>query len=138
VAELLKISEGTAVGLHAMTIAAGNGAAITAAALAEELQASKDHLSKVLKALTDAGVLHSKRGPSGGYTLARPARETSLLEIYEALEGPLRRDGCLFSKPVCNGGDCILGNVVGTLRRELFEYLSSTTLDEAAASRRRT
>ncbi|UCF09840.1 MAG: Rrf2 family transcriptional regulator [Candidatus Bipolaricaulota bacterium] len=137
-AELLKMSEGTALGLHAMAVAAGNEAAISAAVLAEELEASKDHLSKVLKNLTDAGFLHSKRGPSGGYALARPAEEITLLDLYEALEGPLRRDGCLFSDPVCRGGDCILGGTVAKVRKELLEYLSSTPLDEVATSRRRT
>ena len=34
-------------------------------------------------------VLRSKRGPHGGYTLARPAKEISLLEIWEAIDGPL-------------------------------------------------
>jgi Rrf2 family protein len=47
-------------------------------------------LVKVLKPLVSAQVLLSLRGPNGGYRLARPARSITLLEIVEAVEGPIR------------------------------------------------
>jgi Rrf2 family protein len=47
-------------------------------------------LLKVLKPLVSAQVLFSVKGPHGGYRLARPATEISLLEILEAVDGPLR------------------------------------------------
>jgi Rrf2 family protein len=48
------------------------------------------YLLKVLKPLTTAGLLHSLKGPNGGYRLARPAKSITLLEIVEAVDGPLR------------------------------------------------
>jgi Rrf2 family protein len=49
-------------------------------------------LLKVLKPLVDSGVLRSLRGPDGGYRLARPAKDITLLEIVEAVDGPVRGD----------------------------------------------
>ena len=47
-------------------------------------------LLKVLKPLVSARVLTSVKGPNGGYRLARPAAEISMLEIIEAVDGPIR------------------------------------------------
>ena len=47
-------------------------------------------LLKVLKPLVSARVLHSIKGPNGGYRLARPASDITMLEIVEAVDGPIR------------------------------------------------
>jgi Rrf2 family protein len=47
-------------------------------------------LVKVLKPLVAAQVLLSLRGPNGGYRLARPPKSITLLEIIEAVDGPIR------------------------------------------------
>ena len=47
-------------------------------------------LLKVLKPLVSARVLLSIKGPNGGYRLARPASDISMLEILEAVDGPIR------------------------------------------------
>jgi Rrf2 family protein len=48
------------------------------------------YLLKVLKPLTTAGLLHSLKGPNGGYRLARPSKSITLLEVVEAVDGPVR------------------------------------------------
>ena len=47
-------------------------------------------LLKVLKPLVSAQVLFSVKGPNGGYRLARPASDITILEILEAVDGPIR------------------------------------------------
>lgn len=47
-------------------------------------------LLKVLKPLVSARVLHSIKGPNGGYRLAKMPRDISLLEVLEAVDGPIR------------------------------------------------
>jgi len=136
-ANLMKMSEATTLGLHAMVLATQAEGAISSPAIAEELHASEAHLAKVLHTLTRAGLLESKRGPNGGYILAKPGSKTTLLDVYEALEGPVRRDGCLFAKPVCNQVECILGGLVERVRKEVLEHLAATTLEDAANGRRR-
>lgn len=46
----------------------------------------------VLKPLVTAGLLLSIKGPSGGYRLAKPAKDISLLAIVEAVDGPIQSD----------------------------------------------
>lgn len=131
-ARLLGMSEATALGLHAMVLIAKSDSLVSAELLARSLRASRAHLSKVLASLSDAGFLNSRRGPSGGYQLARPASSISLLRIYETLQGPLQLDGCLFDKPICDQVHCILGDLVERVRGEVFEYLVTTTLEDAS------
>jgi Rrf2 family protein len=47
-------------------------------------------LLKVLKPLVSAQVLRSVKGPNGGYRLAKPAGKITLLEVIEAVDGPIR------------------------------------------------
>lgn len=131
---LIRLSEATALGLHAMAqVARSSGETVSSESLADALSASRAHLSKVLKTLCAAGLLTSKRGPNGGYALARPASSISLLAIYEALQGPIRLDGCLFDEPICDGAHCVLGDLVERVRGEVFEYLDATTLEDVAS-----
>lgn len=136
-ASLLELSEATALGLHAMVLLAQETDQASSDWLARTLDASKAHLSKVLKSLTRAGLLVSKRGPGGGYVLARPADTISLLAVYEALQGPVRTDGCLFDRPLCDGVHCLFGGLVQQVRAQVYRVLSETTVAQAAENTRR-
>jgi Rrf2 family protein len=59
-------------------------------------------LLKVLKLLVSARVLHSVKGPNGGYRLARAANDITILEILEAVDGPIRGQPT-FSREEGNG-----------------------------------
>ncbi len=63
--------------------------AVLAARISKEYNISLAYLLKVLHRLVKANVLRSKRGPRGGFFLARPAEEISMLEIIEAVDGPM-------------------------------------------------
>jgi len=135
-ADLIRMSEATALGLHTMAFVARRSEPASTARIAGEIRASKAHLSKVLQQLVRAGLLNSKRGPNGGYTLARSLSEISLLDVYEAFEGPFRLGGCLFIEPVCHQADCILEDLIERLRADAHEYLESTSLGDVASRRR--
>jgi Rrf2 family protein len=49
-------------------------------------------LLKLLKPLVDADILRSVKGPNGGFRLARPPKDVTLLEVVEAVDGPVRGD----------------------------------------------
>ncbi len=58
--------------------------------IARERKKPERFLLKVLKPLVAAQVLNSIKGPNGGYSLARSANEINILEIIEAVDGPIR------------------------------------------------
>ena len=133
-ANLLKLSEATALALHTMVIIGEQETPISASPMAVQLCASEAHIFKVLQQLVRAGLLRSKRGPQGGYVLARSADEITLMDVYEVFEGPMRKDGCLFGKSACSRLDCILGNLVKDVRMKVLDHFSSTTLKQAGSS----
>ncbi|MDX9979736.1 MAG: Rrf2 family transcriptional regulator [Lentisphaeria bacterium] len=128
---LLGISEAASIGWHAMILltAAGDNL-LSNAEIADSLQVSGAHLSKVLQRLTRAGLIETERGPRGGFRLGRPATAITILEIYEAIEGPLQERRCLLRKPICNGKCCIIGDLLREIA-EVKTAFANLTLQEA-------
>ena len=125
------ISEAGAIALHTMVLLAGSdGSPQTARAISERLIRSEAHLQKVLQRLARAGFVSSTRGPSGGFTLARPAAEIVLLDIYEAIEGPLGDIKCTWTPPVCDGKSCVFGQLVVLVNEQVRTYLGGIRLSE--------
>ena len=126
---LLKISEAASLGLHAMMVMAQDARTMhSAARLSKRLQSSENHLAKVLQRLAKVGLVRSTRGPKGGFVLGRSPDQISLLEIYEALDGPLELAQCLLHAPVCRGKKCVFGNLVKNLNRQVGRHLRQTKL----------
>src|SRR5271157_5202764 len=70
--------------------------------LAREAECPEQFLSKVLQSLTRAGLVISHRGNTGGFELREPHRGTSLLNVVQAIEGPVRLNLCLTSDHACD------------------------------------
>lgn len=85
----VKLPESTEWVLHATTSLAqlGPDTAASAAQLAEHYGLPVAYLSKQLQALVRAGVLTAGTGPRGGFRLARPAAQITLLQVVEAVDG---------------------------------------------------
>ncbi|KRG68006.1 SUF system Fe-S cluster assembly regulator [Pseudoxanthomonas dokdonensis] len=75
-------------------LAARPGEVLSAADLAEQSGLEPPTVSKLLKPLAQAGLVEGLRGVHGGYRLARDADRISLIEIVEAMEGPLAMTEC--------------------------------------------
>jgi Rrf2 family protein len=88
----LKLSHATIYALHALVHLASQppNRLVPSHLIAEGRGIPGLFLLKVLKQLALAGVLHSLKGPHGGYRLARKPRDISLLEVVEAVDGPLQ------------------------------------------------
>ena len=87
----MKISRSTGYALVAVGYIAQNykDGAVLAARVSKEYGIPLEYLLKILQQLVRANVLRSKRGPRGGFFLARPAEDITLLEVIEAVDGPL-------------------------------------------------
>jgi Rrf2 family protein len=126
-----RVSEAANLGLHALAVIATTPDASTRTrAIASRLRASSAHLAKVMMALEHAGLVTGTRGPAGGYRLNRPARQITLREIYEAIEGPMQARACLFGEPVCKAGGCALSGYFGKLNRDVMRTLERTRLTD--------
>lgn len=79
-----------------------------AADLAVAVQLPHPTVSKTLKMLVRAGLVESRRGAQGGYSLARPASRITASDIIAAIEGPVAMTECSQA-----GGDCDLAATCG-------------------------
>lgn len=74
----------------AVCIASGNQEQLVIGRdLAQMLGLPQGFLLRILVSLSRAGILWSSKGPNGGYRLARPGNKITLLDVVEAVEGPL-------------------------------------------------
>jgi Rrf2 family protein len=88
----MKLTRASSYALHAMVHIAGQKPNIPIASheIAQAHDIPERFLLKVLKPLVSAGLLYSVKGPHGGYRLARPASQISVLDVVEGVEGPIR------------------------------------------------
>ena len=132
-ADIIKISDATALALHSMVhLAIRPEEQATTAEIAEVFSASKHHLAKVHQRLTKGGLLESYRGPSGGVGLAKKPEEITLLDIYEVMEGSMTCHPCLFGKDECPRAACVLGTLLPGLAQQVRDYFEQTTLAQLA------
>ena len=82
----MKISSKTHYGVQILSFLAVKAQPISAKELEKCTGVSSKYLEKVLKILSDTGVVHATRGANGGYTLSRPAEEIKMGEVVRALE----------------------------------------------------
>jgi len=135
---ILNITEAANLALHSLVYLANNQDdwPISAARAAAPFSASEAHLNKVFQRLNKAGLVNSVRGPRGGFVLAREPEQITLLEIFEAIDGPLPREHCLLGNKSCNLGSCIFGGLLPTIHSMVSEHFSGTTLADLVAEGR--
>jgi len=128
---IIKISEAASIALHAMVLLARERpGGMNAKMIADTIQVSEAHLAKVLQRLARADLVISTRGPRGGFILNGDPKEITLLSVYEAVEGALEPAGCLFAVPVCQGDECIFGNLLKEKSEEIRRYMQEKTIDQ--------
>jgi Rrf2 family protein len=135
-AQIVRTSEAAAIGLHAALLLAANPErCLSTGEVAERLDVSAHHCSKVLQRLSRSGLVRTVRGPKGGFRLARPPAAIGLLEVYEALDGPLQDTECMFSQPHCRIGECVLSGMFEEVNRVIRSYLEPASLADVLGKR---
>jgi len=106
--------------------------------LSEHREMPVKFLEQLLAALKRGGVVRSVRGAHGGYVLARPAAQISVLEVVEALEGPIAPSMCARESAECaQSARCAAGAVWGRVSDAVRDVLSSATLEDLATDQQR-
>ena len=96
--------------------------------IAEVKKIPPSFLAKIISQLSIAGLIHTSRGARGGVSLAREAEDITLLEVVEAIDGPISLNECTNNPESCPfGSDCPLHQIWCETQAELIEKLRKTT-----------
>jgi Rrf2 family protein len=102
--------------------------------IAEQQKIPPSFLAKIISQLSIAGLLHTSRGARGGVTLARQAGEITLLEVIEAIDGPIQLNECVGDTSTCSfDADCPLRPVWCEAQEELVGRLKGTNFADMIA-----
>jgi Rrf2 family protein len=95
-------------------------------------------LAKIVSQLSLSGLVSTHRGAGGGVALARPPQEISLLEVIEALDGPIRLNRCALTPDLCpRETHCPLHDIWIQAQSELTGLLRNTTFDALVETARK-
>jgi Rrf2 family protein len=95
----------------------------------------KKFLEKIIRDLISGGLIKSKRGSCGGYTLARTPDAISFCDVIEALEGPITVNACMDHGLGCDQiPRCAMIGVWSEVQRSVMEILSRTTMADLRQS----
>jgi len=93
-------------------------------------------LSKIMRRLTEHGILNAKKGHHGGYMLSRPAGEIRFLDVLRAVDFDPISDHCLFGLGNCDANNpCPLHPEWSTLKDQIENWARSHTLAESLKDR---
>ena len=107
---------------------------IATSTIAEKQRIPPSFLAKIISQLSIAGLLHTSRGARGGVTLARDAKDITLLEVVEAIDGPIQLNECVGENGTCSfDSDCPLRPVWCDAQEELVGRLKGTNFADMKA-----
>jgi Rrf2 family protein len=129
----MKLSRASSYALHgaAHMAAVGEDRPLASQHIAAARGIPERFLTKVLKPLVTAQILRSVKGPNGGYRLAKPAAKITLLDIVEAVDGPIRGQ----SAPIGDGKDPLdarLEDICNNAADQVRRHLGKVRLSDLA------
>ena len=107
-----------------------NGRSATST-VAREMKIPPSFLAKIISQLSIAGLLHTSRGARGGVTLAREPGQISMLDVVEAIDGPILLNECVGDPANCDfSQDCLAHPIWVEVQDSLVKRLRETTFDQ--------
>ena len=92
--------------------------------IARKMHSPKSFLAKILQKLARADIVKSYRGVKGGFQLARKPREITLLDVIEAIQGPVVMNICALDKKMCRlSSACSIHPVWVEVRKQVEKLL---------------
>ena len=108
-------------------------ASASAREIAELYDIPIELLAKVLQRLVRTGLLASTQGTRGGYTLSRPPKSISLVDVIQAIDGPFTVTACSTEKHDCEQySKCSVRDPLWQIRERIVAALGTVTLSEMA------
>jgi len=92
--------------------------------ISKEMSVPKSFLAKILQKLSKASIVKSYRGVKGGFEIAREPSAITLLEVIEAIQGPVAMNICALDEALCGlSSRCTIHPVWVEVRREVEKIL---------------
>jgi len=108
-----------------------NDGPVAAANIAREMIIPADYISKVVQALSRAGLVESIPGRNGGARLVRDPADLSMLEIIEAVDGPVALTRCVLRPGACpRDSYCIVHDFWKSTQKTLVSVLSGAKISD--------
>ena len=99
--------------------------------IAEKMEIPPSFLAKIISQLSIASLIHTSRGARGGVSLARKPEDISLLDVVEAIDGPITLNDCVVDPGICAFGDnCPIHKVWSEAQSNLVRKLRESTFDK--------
>jgi Rrf2 family protein len=103
--------------------------------IAREQGIPTSFLAKIISQLSIAGILQTSRGARGGVALTRPPEKITLLEVVEAIDGPIWLNDCVNDPSVCIFGEtCPLHKIWCQVQGELTTRLKNTNFGQVIST----
>ena len=132
---MFRLSKRTDYGLIALKhLALHDERSYSAREIARTYNIPSELMSKVLQRLVRKGLLFSHAGPNGGYALARSATAIMVIDVMEALEGPLALTPCEAGEDCEQLELCSIRDPLASIKRELVNVLAGTTIRKLVAN----
>jgi Rrf2 family protein len=98
--------------------------------IAEDQRIPPSFLAKIVSQLSVAGLLQTSRGARGGVSLARPPEDITVLDVVEAIDGPILLNECVACGGNCSfGEDCPMKPIWDETQNALVDRLKKITFD---------
>lgn len=114
----------------------GEGRLVGPREIARRYEIPAELLAKVMQTLARHHLVASVAGPTGGYKLARPAREISVADVVEAMDSPLAITQCWDQEGLdgcAQAAHCHLRDPLARIQEEMTRLLRTMTLEEVCS-----
>jgi Rrf2 family protein len=102
--------------------------------VAKEMKIPPSFLAKIISQLSIAGLLHTSRGARGGVTLAREPANISMLDVVEAIDGPILLNECVGDPANCDfSEECMAHPIWKEVQETLVKRLRETKFDQLSS-----
>ena len=99
--------------------------------IAKEQNIPPSFLAKIISQLSVAGLLHTSRGARGGVSLARDPKEVTMLDVIEAIDGPILLNECVNDAHGCNfDKECPMRSLWVEIQKDLVTRLGGSTFSD--------
>jgi Rrf2 family protein len=108
----------------------GSSQRVATSTVAREMKIPPSFLAKIISQLSIAGLLHTSRGARGGVSLAREPHDISILDVVEAIDGPILLNECVgTNKPCTFEEECLVHPIWLEVQETLVNRLRETRFD---------